>query len=573
MPFISVSDGLIKKSITAVENKFITKYLPELDPKAVKVYLYSLYVFQSGTAYTLDDIASVLNVSADELKNYYEYLEEFELVQITSLTPFEVKILEAENVSGTPKKIKPEKYSDFTKTVQSILTGRMISANEFMEYFYLLEEYGFEQDALIMIINYCVSLHGDNIRLQYIKKVAKSFADDGAVTAKKVEERLSAYTSSTPALLEIFRAAGIKKQPDVDDDKLYKKWTESLGFDDKAICVAAKLFKAKATDKIDLALEELFKNKAFDVKEIENYCANKNSVYAVTVDIAKNLGVYVQNCAPYVETYVSKWCNRGFSFICLKNVSSYLFRQSKNSFEDMDLFLQKLYDGGIIDDKSVNAHIEKRVTEDKLLREILDKCGLKRKIVPWDRENLAKWRSWGFGDEMLFEAARLAADKSNPMAYVNGILSGWKAEDIFTIDKISKGVPSYTAKQNSVDERAVRGEVERHYYDLRHAAEERAEAALSRATSDKIYGEIRKELNALSIELAFAEIRDKHKAAEISERMIELEDESEKRLSELCIDKDEFVPHYSCEICNDTGYDKNGAPCICLKNFLKTLKY
>ncbi len=48
MAFISVSEGLIKKSTTTVENKFITKYLPVLNSDAVKVYLYSLYLCQSG---------------------------------------------------------------------------------------------------------------------------------------------------------------------------------------------------------------------------------------------------------------------------------------------------------------------------------------------------------------------------------------------------------------------------------------------------------------------------------------------------------------------------------------------
>ena len=39
MALVSVSDDLAKKSFTSVENKFITKYLPVLEPIAVKVYL------------------------------------------------------------------------------------------------------------------------------------------------------------------------------------------------------------------------------------------------------------------------------------------------------------------------------------------------------------------------------------------------------------------------------------------------------------------------------------------------------------------------------------------------------
>ena len=246
MPFISVADEVAKKSFTQIENKFITKYMPVLEPTAVKVYLFAVYLYQSGAlSYSLFDLANALSITEDEAKDYFAYLEEFELVSIVSASPFEIKILDAENVYGTPKKFKPEKYADFTKSVQNVISGRMISTNEFREYFILLDEYGFEQNALLMIINYCVNLKGADIRLQYIKKVAKSFADEGVTTAKKVEEKLSAYTSSTPALIRLFNAVGIKKKPDIDDDKLYKKWTEQLEFEESAIVAAAKQFKVK----------------------------------------------------------------------------------------------------------------------------------------------------------------------------------------------------------------------------------------------------------------------------------------------------------------------------------------
>lgn len=437
MPLISVSDDLAKKSFTSVENKFITKYLPVLEPVAIKVYLFALYVYQNGlSSYTLTDMAKHLALTEDETKNYFEYLEEFELVSVLSLSPFEVKILDADNLYGTPKKFKPEKYADFTKNVQNIIKGRMIFQNEFREYFVLLEDYGFEQNALIMIINYCVNLKGDNIRLQYIKKVAKSFADDGITTAKKVDEKLSAYTSSTPALLKIFGAMGIKKQPDIDDDKLYKKWTVELGFEDEAIIVAAKHFKAKTTEKLDSTLTELYKNKKFDVKEIEDYCKNKNSVYNAALDIARALGVYMQNTAPYVENYVNVWYDYGYSFKCMKDIADYCFKNNKKSFEDMHAFIREMYGEGLVADSAVYEHIEKLIAEDEFIKKLIGYCGLTRKVIGWDRESLARWRSWNFSDEMLLEAAKLSAGKSNPMAYMNSILSSWKSEGIFDISLI-----------------------------------------------------------------------------------------------------------------------------------------
>ncbi len=570
MPLISVSDELAKKSFTSVENKFITKYLPVLEPVAVKVYLFALYIYQNGLeSYTLEDMAKCLSLDEEDLKGYFQYLEEFELVSVLSLSPFEVKILDAENLYGAPKKFKPEKYADFTKNVQNIIKGRMISTNEFREYFFLLEEYGFEQNALIMIINYCVNLKGDNIRLQYIKKVAKSFADEGVITAKKVDEKLSAYTSSTPALIRIFAAAGIKKQPDVDDDRLYKKWTAELGFDENAICAAAKFFKAKNCEKLDGALGELYKNKKFDVKEIEDYCKNKNSVYNATLEIARTLGVYMQNSAPYIENYTNVWCDYGYTFGCMKKIAEYCFRHGKNSFEDMHAFILRIYDEGIVADVSVSSYLDKLTAEDKFIGKILSVCGLTRKIIAWDRESLARWRSWNFSDEMLLEAAKISCGKSNPTAYMNSVLSSWKNDGVYSIDKIQK---SSASAKDAADGRTDRAEIERHFYDLRHAAEEKAEKALERAVSDEVYGEIYRELNELSIELAFAEIRDAAKAERISKRIEELETKGDGRLAELGIDKAEFEPEYSCKICNDTGYDKDGKPCECMKNFIQSMK-
>lgn len=571
MALISISDELAKKSFTSVENKFITKYMPVLEPLAVKVYLFSLYIYQNGlSSYTLEDLSKSLSISEEEAKNYFEYLEEFELVSVVSDSPFEVKILDADNVYGSPKKFKPEKYADFSKVVQGIIKGRMISTNEYREYFVLIEEYGFEQNALLMIINYCVNLKGDDIKFQYIKKVAKSFAEDGITSAKKVDEKLSAYTSSTPSLIRIFAAAGINKRPDVDDDKLFKKWTTELGFEEKAVICAAKHFKAKTAEKLDIALTELYKNKKFDVKEIEDYCKNKNSVYAATVDIARALGVYMQNSAPYVENYVNVWYDYGYSFDCMKEVAAYCFKHNKKSFEDMHEFILKIYKDGMVTDYVVGNYLAELNAEDAFIKKLINQCGLTRKVIDWDKENLSRWRSWNFSDEMLIEAAKLSAGKSNPMAYMNGILSAWKSEGTYSLDKIRKASPSLS-KPEASESRTEKAAIEQHFYDLRHKAEYAAETALTRATSDEEYGKIHKEINELSIQLALAEARNDENADEISKRINKLETAGDKRLKELKIDKADFTPHYSCKKCNDTGYLSNGTPCDCMKKFISSL--
>lgn len=454
MAFISLADELTKKSATCVENKFITKYLAELEPVAVKVYLYALYLAQSGqTSYTLYDLATKLLLTEEQAKSRFEFLEECELVSITSYSPFEIKILECENYYGKPKKLHPEKYEGLYEELQSVISGRMISQDEFRDYLILLEDYGFERNAIVMIVNYCADLKGDNIGAAYIKKVAKNFHAEGVVTAKQVEEKLSSYTTSTASLIKIFTAISIKRRPEVEDGDYLTKWL-NMGFNEEAIICAAKNFKLKSMDKLDTALQELYKNKKFDCKEIEDYKKSKASLYDTAFAIGKALGVYISDATPYVENYVSGWFGLGFTANTLKLVASYCFLSGKNNFDLMNDFVANLYNEAYVDEASVEKLLDELAEDDKFIKKVLSACGLTRKIISYDRQALARWRNWGFNDVMILKAAELSCGKNNPVAAMNYLLSQWKNGGIFTVDSI----PTLTATGKQSAKRSVTAE-------------------------------------------------------------------------------------------------------------------
>lgn len=437
MAFISVAEELTKKSVTGVENKFILKYLPEIDPFAVKVYLYSLYLYQNGqSSHTLADLSAKLKITEESAKEYFEYLESLELVSITSISPFEVKILDCDNYFGKPKVLHPEKYQGLYEELQAVFgDGRMVSQDEFREYLIFLEDYGFERNALVMVVTYCVNLKGNNIGAAYVKKVLKNFESDGATTEIKVAEKLSSYTASTSSLLKIFSSCGIKRTPAAEDGELYNKWS-ALGFDDDAIIAAAKSFKLKSMDKLNLAILELYKNRKFDAKEIADYRKVKDSLYDITISVAKSLGVYISDPTPYVENYVSVWSGYGFSGAALQKIANYCFLSGKNSFDGMNDFVNNLYKQAFVDDDSVGNLLEQLAEDDKFIKTVLAACGLTRKIIPYDRQALTRWRDWGFNEAMIIKAAEMSASKNNPVAAMNYLLSTWKNGGIYTVEQI-----------------------------------------------------------------------------------------------------------------------------------------
>jgi len=449
MAFISIADELNNRTATSVENKFIKKYLPELEPVAVKVYLFALYLAQSGQgAYTLSDFAEKLSIPEERVKEYFEYLDEFELISITSYSPFEIKILDCENYYGKPKKLHPEKYEGLYDEIQAIVTGRMISQDEFREYLILLEEYGLERNALVMLVNYCVNLRGADIRGAYIKKVAKNFCDDGDTTAEKVEERLSSFTLSTTSLLKIFAVCSIKRRPEVEDGELLKKWL-SLGFSEDAICCAAKSFKAKSMEKLDSVLDELAKNRKFDPKEIDDYKKSKDSLYTGVREIAKSLGVYLSDPTPYVENYLSVWVDYGYGMETLKKIAVYCFVSGRNSFDLMNDFIEGLYRDAYVDDESVTKLLGDLEEDTRFIKNIHNACGFTREIKPYDRQALARWREWGFNDAMILKAAELSSGKNNPIAAINYLLAQWKNAGIYSVERIPENKPKNSFKKKS----------------------------------------------------------------------------------------------------------------------------
>ncbi|MCM1546265.1 MAG: DnaD domain protein [Clostridiales bacterium] len=439
MAFISVAEELTKRSATSVENKFITKYLAELDPVAVKVYLYALFLSQSGQSeLTVEDFSEKLNLDGDRTREYFEYLDEMELIAITSKIPFEIKILDCENYYGKPKKLHPEKYEGLYEEIQAIISGRMVSQNEFREYLILLEDYNFERNAVVMIVNYCVNLKGNDIGGAYIKKVAKNFAADGITSAKQIEEKLSSYTACTSSLLKLFSACSIKRKPEVEDGELLNKWL-AHGFSEDAIICAAKGFKAKTMEKLDAVIDELNKNSKFDPKEIDDYRKEKTSLYETAIAVAKSLSVYMPDPTPYVENYVGVWCGYGLSCDALKKIANYCFLSGRNSFDLMNDFVENLYRDAFIDDDSVNNLLLQLAEDDKFIKSVHQSCGLTRKIIPYDRQALSRWRDWGFNEAMILKAAELSAGKNNPMAAVNYLLSTWKNGGIYTVEQIPSG--------------------------------------------------------------------------------------------------------------------------------------
>ena len=544
----SYSKEFSSSAFTNVENEFVSQYLPVSSGDAVKVYLYGLFLCQKPKFdQPLSEIADTLQMSEEEILNCFNYWEEFGLVSVISKEPLSIQYQPIRSFSSSkPKKIKAEKYTDFSKSLQAILPDRMISTSEYTEYFSIMEIYSIKPEAMLMIVKYCADRKGADIGYRYISKVAKDFGNRGITTIEKVEKELSTYVLRTATIESILRALKLRRQPEIEDLTLLKKWTNELHFETENIIFAATKLSKGNMAKLDEFILELYSMKSFSKEEIGEHMSRKKEVYDLAVKINKSLSIYVEVLDPVVDTYTKKWISYGFVEETLLFIANHCFKTGKNSLQDMDELLEYLRSRGFIDLSSVSDYFEQLKLTDEFLSKMLKTAGINRRPTPWDRENLSMWKTWNFSEEMIIQAASLSAGKSSPMAYMNGILSNWKNNGIFTISSVPEK-PAFDA--NSQENYNME-------YERRRAlAVSRAQKNLDKAMQLEGFSNLYGRINGMEKELAFAEFSNNHETyTRLENEKAELLSNIETLLKTINLSMDDLSPKYACEKCNDTGY-------------------
>jgi len=461
MAFCKYSIDMLANNTTAVDNIFINNYLPYADAMYVKVYLYGLYKCQCADSQdnTLENFANELNLSQEKVEEAFTYWQEQGLIQFLNVLPFEIRYLPISDVINNTKKYNAKKYESFNAQAQEILSGRMITPNEYREYYDIIERLHMEKDALLMIINYCVNVKGNNVGYAYITTIAKDWANQKITTAKQVEERLLEFENLKTGMEEITKALGIKRALSVEERALYQKWT-SQGFDDIVLKHVAKTAKAKSKANfsyMDALLEKYFAQKLFSISEISLYEEEKTKAITLAKTTTKNLGLYYENIEPVVDNYIFNWINLGFSEKMLEEVSNYCFKTNVRTLDGMNRLLDKFHKLGILTEKSLAEYFGEVLTVDKKIKNILEKIGLSRNVNQFDRDKYKVWKEiWQLSDELIDYGCTLALGKDQPMQYLSSILASFHDKRITRIEEAKQSfdiVSSSTKKQAYSSER------------------------------------------------------------------------------------------------------------------------
>ncbi|MEG1581886.1 MAG: DnaD domain protein [Clostridia bacterium] len=443
MGFCSLSSELNMDSYTLVENSFISEYLPSAPDYTIRVYLYGLFLSTSPSLSdnTIENMTRVLNLTEEELHCAYEYWQDKGLVQIIESKPFVIKYLPLKSTNGKATKYSVTKYKDFNKQLQSILT-REVKPNEYNEYYTFIEKQHFEPEALIMIVKYCVTQKGADINFHYILSVAKSYATEGIKTTKGLEEKFMELELISAELTRVLKTLGITRSADIEERNLYVKWTKAYGFTNAVISHVASLQNRRGgMMKLDEQLTRLHELRLFTIEDVDNLENTRDSLLSLAKTITNTLGLYYQSLDNIINTYILDWTQKGFAEDALQLIASYCFKHSIRTFEGMNAVVLKFYKLGLVNTDSIGQHVSQLVSTDENISQILETCGIIRNVNSWDRAFYRTWTySWNISDEIIMYLATLSKGKTQPMQYLNRLLSTTNEKGLKTLKDVKEKI-------------------------------------------------------------------------------------------------------------------------------------
>ena len=431
-----------------LDNLFITEYMPYAPENYVKTYIAGLSL-SGSTDNSVDKLAAMLGSDKNAIMEAYAYWNEQGIVRIISTEPPEIEYLVVKPLSEQIKKFSKTKYASFNDQLTAMLPHRTFLPSEYNEYYSIMEIMHIDVDAMLAIIAYCVRLKGESVAYPYILAVARNLAYQGATSFERVNEKLNELSLYQGELSAIFKALGIRRQPDHNDGQLYVKWTKSLGFSSETIIYVAKNLKKGGMERLDTKLTKYYENHVFTASEIAAYDQSKDKLYALTKEINRILGIYIEQLDYTIETYINKWLSYGFDEAALITIAKSCYARDIRSLGGMDDAVKKFYREGLLSDEAISGFISKAVSIDEDIKHIMNLAGITRSVTSWDRDYYRTWTySWQMPQEVIEYAATLSNGKGNAMAYLNSVLASYRERSVKTVEE-AKQIATVTPQKTS----------------------------------------------------------------------------------------------------------------------------
>lgn len=425
MGFCSFGSDFLKNGYTPVDNVFLDGYLPAADATDVKVYLYGLRLAYMGDLpeNSIERVAFALRLSEERVIAAFRYWEEQGIVSIGKTHPVRI-VYGSVRLPMTPViKYNAREYSTFVEEMARLFPETVLLPNEINAYLEALRGYKMDINAMLMIVKYCIDSRG-TASTPYILAVADNWARQGITTEAEVNAHIEELECNSEDIRAIFKTLGLRSLPTIEDRQLYLKWTKEYGYRMDAILTAARFCKRRGIRRLEKFIEELRAAGVTTAQEVDTFAKSKESSRKLAEDIVSGIGTFYANLDIVVDTYILAWLAKGFEEDALRAVAKYCFLRNIRTLDGVQDIVERFYRLGILTAEGIESFIERQMSIDKQIKEVLETAGSAAHVTNRDREFYRTFAEvWGFPHDTILVAAAKARGKAFPMSEMNRTLA------------------------------------------------------------------------------------------------------------------------------------------------------
>lgn len=250
MPKFIINNDYVPVSVYFIEN-----FLKEASGTFLKVYLYSLTLASRGVEADAASVAAELEILESDVLQAFAYwknkgliFEENGVIEFCT-TPVIAEQPVVQDITDTQDKKRHYDSNELSQSIsnnQSLselvmlaqeLLAKPLTQQELETIYWLYDGLGFSNEAILLILDYCISRDKRNMR--YIEKVAIAWHEKGIRTAERIMEYIDEEGRKNSGIYMIQKGLGIADRALSNAEEQYiKKWLQTYKMSEDMIMLA-----------------------------------------------------------------------------------------------------------------------------------------------------------------------------------------------------------------------------------------------------------------------------------------------------------------------------------------------
>lgn len=284
--------------MTAVENLFLTEYMPGADGDYVKVYLSALYHCQQGDeSFDISALALELGMQEDRVEAALRYWERRRLLSRISDQPprYRLHHMGERMLTGQDSAGGDRDFVAFSEALYALFsTRRKLRPSDIATAYEWVTELRLPQEVVLMLLTHCMDTRGASFSFKAAQSLAVAMREAEVRTTEEAEDYLSLSRQAHDGARAVLRRFNLRRLPTQDELNLYTKWRQDWGFTEDAILAAcSETVKASSPSfgYLNGVLEGLRKRGAGGkASQVEQHLSRESSSMAGAAEVLKALG-------------------------------------------------------------------------------------------------------------------------------------------------------------------------------------------------------------------------------------------------------------------------------------------